>query len=137
MSETVTMQKITRSIIHSSLLSFSILIFGAQYSVSNAQDTPKRTRGAVVCGNAIKKQCSGVPVQANNVFECFQKNQDKLTKKCSALALNVIRMCDRDASSLCQGVVAGSQGNIVGCLTMARNRVSPQCNTALDAAGLR
>jgi hypothetical protein len=34
-------------------------------------------------------------------------------------------------------VVAGSQGNIVGCLTMARNMVSLQCNAALDAAALR
>jgi hypothetical protein len=97
----------------------------------------KQTRTSVACGNAIKKQCSRVPAQANNVFECFQKSQDKLPKRCGALALNVIRTCDRDGSRLCQGVVAGSQGNIVGCLTTAKNMVSSQCNAALDAAGLR
>jgi hypothetical protein len=131
------MQKFTRSIIHASLVLVLVLIFGAQFGVAYAQDSSKKTRAAVACGNAIKKQCSGVPVQANNVFECFQKNKDKLSKRCGALALNVIRACDRDASMLCQGVVAGNQGNIVGCLTTAKNRVSPQCNAALDAAGLR
>src|SRR6476660_2966405 len=118
------MQKITLWIIQASLLFAAILIFSAQFGVAQAQDSPKRTRAAIACGNAIKKQCSGVPVQANNVFECFQKNRDKLSKRCGALALNVIRTCDRDASMLCQGVVAGNQGNIVGCLTTARNRVS-------------
>jgi hypothetical protein len=131
------MQKFTGSTIQATLLFVLILIFSAQFGVAHAQDGSKRTRAAVACGNAIKKQCSGVPVQANNVFECFQKNKDKLSKRCGALALNVIRTCDRDASMLCQGVVAGSQGNIVGCLTTAKNRVSSQCNAALDAAGLR
>lgn len=130
-------QKIARSIIQAWLLSVAILIIGAQCRVADAQDNPKKTRTAVACGKAIKKQCSGVPVQANNVLECFQKSQDKLSKRCAALAISVVRMCDKDASRLCQGVVAGSQGNIVGCLTTAQNMVSSQCNAALDAAFLR
>src|SRR5262249_27627958 len=105
--------------------------------VAYAQDSSKRTRAAVACGNAIKKQCSGVPVQANNVFECFQKNKDKLSKRCGALALNVIRACDRDASMLCQGGVAGNHGNIGVCLSASKSRFSRQCSAALDAAGLR
>jgi hypothetical protein len=125
--------KIIRSIIPLCFLSTAILIFGVHDNLAYA----KQTRTSVACGNAIKKQCSGVPVQANNVFECFQKSQDKLPKRCGALALNAIRTCDRDGSRLCQGVVAGSQGNIVGCLTTAKNMVSSQCNAALDAAGLR
>ena len=127
------MRKITRSTITVWLIAPAILIFVVHDNVAFA----KQTRTSVACGKAIKEQCNGVPVQANNVFECFQKNQDKLPKRCSALALNVIRTCDRDASRLCQGVVAGSQGNIVGCLTTAKRRVTAQCNTALDAAGLR
>jgi hypothetical protein len=126
-------RKIIRSIIPVCFLSTAILIFGVNDNLAYA----KQTRTSVACGNAIKKQCSGVPVQANNVFECFQKSQDKLPKRCGALALNVIRTCDRDGSRLCQGVVAGSQGNIVGCLTTTKNMVSSQCNAALDAAGLR
>jgi hypothetical protein len=115
--------------------------FEAQYSVAHAQDNPKRTRAAVACGNAIKKQCSGgpigVPVGATSVLECFQKSEEKLSSRCAALANNVFRSCDRDAAQLCQGVVAGSQGNIVDCLTTAKNMVSSQCNAALDAAALR
>jgi hypothetical protein len=127
------MRKIAGSIIPVWFISAAILIFSVHDNFAYA----KQTRTSVECGNAIKKQCSGVPVQANNVFECFQKSQDKLPKRCGALALNVIRTCDRDGSRLCQGVVAGSQGNIVGCLTTAKNMVSSQGNAALDAAGLR
>jgi hypothetical protein len=140
------MQKIVRSIIQAWLLSAAILISGAHYNVAHAaQDNPKKNRTAVACGKEIKKQCSGVavgvpvgiPVQVNNVLGCFQKSQEKLSARCAAVAMNVVRMCDSDANRLCSGVVAGSQGNIVGCLTMARNVVSPQCNAALDAASLR
>ena len=140
------MQKIARSIIQAWLLSAAILISGAHYNVAlAAQDNPKKNRTAVACGKEIKKQCSGVavgvpvgiPVQVNNVLGCFQKSQEKLSARCAAVAMNVVRMCDSDANRLCSGVVAGSQGNIVGCLTMARNVVSPQCNAALDAASLR
>jgi hypothetical protein len=138
-SEKKMMQKIARSIIPAWLVSVAILISGSHYNAAQAQDSPKkhRTAAAVACGKEIKKQCSGVPVQANNIFECIQKSQEKLSARCGALAINVVRMCDRDASRLCQGVVAGSQGNIIGCLTTARRSVSSQCNAALDAAGLR
>ena len=139
------MQKIARSIARTWLLCVAILFFEAQYSVAHAQDNPKRTRAAVACGNAIKKQCSGgpigvpvgVPVGATSVLECFQKSEEKLSSRCAALANNVFRSCDRDAAQFCQGVVAGSQGNVVGCLTTAKNMVSSQCNAALDAAALR
>ena len=133
------MQRTSRSMIQACLFSVAILICGSHYKAAQAQDNPKKHRTAVsvTCGKEIKKQCSGVPVQANNIFECIQKSQEKLSARCGALAMNVVRMCDVDASRLCQGVVAGSQGNIVGCLTTARRRVSSQCNAALDAASLR
>ena len=144
--ETKMMQKIARSIIQAWLLSVAILISGAHYNVAQAQDNPKQHRTALcACGKEIKKQCSGGAVAgvqlasraASSVLECFQKSQEKLPSRCAALANNVVRTCDADAARLCQGVVAGSQGNIVGCLTMAKNRVSSQCNAALDAAFLR
>jgi hypothetical protein len=143
----------TRSIIPAWLFSVAILISGAHYNVAQAQDNPKKHRTAVAlaCGKEIKKQCSGsrvdvgligaertaVPMGANSVLECFQKSQEKLSARCAALANNVVRSCDRDAAHLCQGVVAGPQGNIVGCLTTAKRMVSSQCNAALDAAFLR
>jgi hypothetical protein len=104
------MRKITRSIIHSSLLSFSILIFGAQCDVADAQGHSKRTKAAVACGKEIKKQCGGgpvgvpvgVPVGASSVLDCFQKSQKNLSSRCAALANNVFRSCDREAAQLCR-----------------------------------
>jgi hypothetical protein len=131
-------QRIARSIIPAWLLSVAILISGAHYNVAQAQNNAKKnsTAVALACGKEIKKQCSGgsvgVPVGANSVLECFQKSQEKLSARCAALANNVFRSCDRDAAQLCQGVVAGSQGNIVGCLTIAKHMVSSQCNAAID-----
>jgi hypothetical protein len=142
------MQKTARLIIPAWLVSVAILISGAHYNVAHAaQDNPKKhgTAVALACGKEIKKQCSGgavgvpfgPPVGATSVLACFQQSQKKLSARCAALANNVFRSCDRDAAQICQGVVAGSQGNIVGCLTMAKHMVSSQCNAALDAAFLR
>ncbi len=117
------------------LLSVAILISGATFNVAQAQNNSKRTI-ALACGKELKKQCSGVPVQANNMLECLQKGQEKLSERCVTLANNVARMCDRDAAQRCAGVVAGS-GNVLGCLTTARRSVSARCNAALDAAFLR
>ena len=112
-----------------SLLSVAILISAAHFNVAQAQ------KGRA-CGQELQKHCTGVPVSGNNVLECLKKNQDKLSKRCAALAHNIVRSCDRDAAQRCQGVVAG-QGNILGCLTTARPSVSARCNAALDAAYLR
>ena len=125
------------AIIPAWLLSVAILISTVHFNVAQAQDNPKKGRAAAVaCGKELIKLCSGVPVQANNMLECLQKDQDKLPKRCVALANNVVRMCDRDAAQLCGGVAASS-GNILGCLTTARRSVSSRCNAALDAAFLR
>jgi hypothetical protein len=138
------MQMIARSIIPAWLLSVAILISGAHYNVAQAQDNPKLHRMAVACGKELRKQCSGGAVAGaqlglgtSGVLGCFQKIQGKLPARCAALANNVVRGCDVDAGRFCQGVVASPDGNIVGCLTMARHMVSSRCNTALDAAFLR
>ena len=115
------------AIIPALLLSVSILISTAQ-----AQDNPRKTRTALACGQELKKQCSGVPVQANNMLECLQKNQEKLPPRCVAHANNVVRSCDRDAVQYCQAVAAG-RGNVLGCLRTAKRVVSSQCKAALDA----
>jgi hypothetical protein len=116
------------------LLSVAILISAATSNVAQAQNRDRAI--ALACGKELKKQCGGVPVRANNMLECLQKDQEKLSKRCVALANNVARMCDRDAAQRCGEVVAGS-GNILGCLTTARRSVSARCNAALDAAFLR
>ena len=102
-------------------------------SADNAAQAKSRTV-AVACGKELQQQCSRVPVAANNMLECLQKSQ--VSRRCAALAHNVVRMCDRDAVQLCQGVLAG-QGNVLGCLTTAKGSVSPRCNAALNAAFIR
>jgi hypothetical protein len=102
-------------------------------SADNAAQARSRTV-AVACGKELQQQCSRVPVAANNMLECLQKSQ--VSRRCAALAHNIVRMCDRDAVQLCQGVLAG-QGNVLGCLTTAKGSVSPRCNAALNAAFIR
>jgi len=110
---------------------FSVVILN---SAVQAQDNPRKSRAA--CGKELQKQCTGVPVLANNMLECLKKNHERLPPRCVARANNVVRMCDRDAAQLCQNVVAG-QGNILECLTTAKRSVSRRCNAALDTAFLR
>ena len=86
---------------------------------------------ALACGKELKKQCGGVPVLANNMRECLQKSQGKISARCVAVAENVVHSCDRDALQHCQAIVAG-QSNILGCLRTATQVVSPQCHSALD-----
>lgn len=121
------------AIISTSFLSLIILTSIVHYNDAQAKT---RTTGGLVCGQQLKQQCGGVPVQANNMLECLQKNQEKLHRRCVVLANNVVHRCDRDAAQHCQAVVAG-QGNILGCLTTARRLVSRRCNAALDALYLR
>ena len=112
-----------------SLLSVSILISTAPFNVAQAQK-------ARACGQELQKQCTGVPVFGSNILECLKRDQNKLSKRCAALANDIVRSCDRDAAQRCQGNVAG-QGSILQCLTTARRSVSARCNAALDAAYLR
>jgi hypothetical protein len=116
------------AIIPAYLLSAAMLI-----SADKAAQAKSRTV-AVACGKELQQQCSRLPVAANNMLECLQKAQ--VSRRCAALAHHVVRMCDRDAVQLCQGVLAG-QGNVLGCLTTAKGSVSPRCNAALNAAFIR
>jgi hypothetical protein len=97
---------------------------------------PYSRYGALACGKELQKQCGGVPVLANNMLECIQKSQGKISPRCVALANNVVRSCERDALQHCQAIVAG-QSNILGCLRTATRVVSSQCGAALDTAFLR
>jgi hypothetical protein len=121
------------AIVSTLFVSLIILISAVHYGDTQAK---ARTAGGLACGQQLKQQCSGVPVQANNMLECLQKNQENLHRRCVVLANNVVHRCDRDAAQHCQAVVAG-QGNILGCLTTARRLVSRRCNAALDALFLR
>ena len=115
------------------LLSVSILVSSAHFNVAQAQ---KGRAAAIACGKKLQQQCMGVAVSGTNMLECLKKDQDKLSKRCAAMANNLVRVCDRDAAQRCQGNVAG-QGSVIGFLTTARRSVSARCNAALDAAHLR
>ena len=132
------MLRIIRSlaIIQIWILFAAIIASAPLIDVAHALGDKNNTSAALTCGKELKNRCNGVPVQANNMLECLQKEQQKISKRCAALANNVVDMCERDAVQLCQGVVAGSD-NIFGCLTAARRSVSKRCNAALDAAFLR
>ena len=54
------------AIVPASLLSVVFLIFAVHYNVAQARS---RHAAAVACGQELKKQCSGVPVKANNMLE--------------------------------------------------------------------
>src|SRR5262245_42779457 len=102
------------------LLSVALVISAPPFDAAQAQNISKKGRAAALaCGQEMKKRCTGVPVMANNMFECLQKEQATLPGRCAALANKIVRRCDRDAMRLCQGVVAG-QSNILGCLTTAK-----------------
>ena len=136
MIQTTVRYRAVAAIMPAWLMSVAILISVADFNVAQAQTNKKNRAAAVACGKELAKQCSGVPVRANNMLECVQKDQEKLSKRCVALAHNIVRRCDRDAVQRCPEVVAGS-GNILGCLTTARRSVSSRCNAALDAVFLR
>ncbi|MGB8444400.1 MAG: hypothetical protein WCE32_08410, partial [Pseudolabrys sp.] len=48
---------------------------------------------ALACGKELQKQCGGMPVLANNLRECLQKSQGKISARCVGLANNVVRSC--------------------------------------------
>ena len=98
--ETKMVQRIVRfgaimTVVPTFLLSLVILISVVHHSDAQVKT---RTAGGLACGQQLKEQCGGVPVQANNMLECLQKNQEKLHRRCVVLADNVVRRCDRDAA---------------------------------------
>ena len=132
-----TMQKIVHCSVVAAItcfLSVAIVISATHFNDAQAQSSPKKSRA--VCGNELKKQCSGVFVFGNNPLECLKRDQEKLSPKCAVVANNVVRSCDRDAAQLCSGLSLG-QGRGLECLTLAKRSVSRRCNAALDAAFLR
>ena len=110
--------------------------YGYGYAYAPSTQQTYSGYGALACGKELKKQCGGVPVLANNMRECLQKSQGKLSERCVGLANHVVYSCERDALQHCQATAAG-QSNILGCLRTATRVVSSQCSAALDTAFLR
>ena len=113
--------------------------YGYAYQPSTSygdHQQPYSGYGALACGKELTKQCGGVPVFANNMRECLQKSQGKLSPRCVGLANHVVHSCETDALQHCQAIAAG-QSNILGCLRTSTRVVSSQCSAALDTAFVR
>jgi hypothetical protein len=93
-------------------------------------------RAASTCGAQIIKHCGGKPVagSSHELLACAKLSIKNHSPRCAALADNLVRSCEQDALRLCQSLVAGGSNIVTGCLTPAKNSVSPQCNAAIGAA---
>ena len=102
------------------------------------------------CGADIDKYCKNVNLGGGKIKACLERNSAKVAAGCKSSAaqafaslqrraqarIDVLRVCDRDAARLCQGVQRGD-GQILECMIMARRAVSPPCNQAITDAGYR
>jgi hypothetical protein len=127
-----------------------VILFSA--SAALAQDRPEDYGTALRsnCGKELASQCKGVTGGDGRSLACLYAYEDKLSAQCGEVVFNslerlgealgalgnVRRACEGDARRLCNGVVAGD-GNLIGCLTAARQNVSRQCNATMDSAFLR
>lgn len=105
---------------------------------------------AASCGKDIESHCKSATLANNEIMQCLEQNQAKVSQKCNADRVTVValiqerlaaqaaapKLCERDAAQYCKGVKAGA-GHILRCLLKAQPSVSEKCNTAIDLAGYR
>lgn len=105
---------------------------------------------AASCGKDIENHCKSATLANNEIMQCLEKNQAKVSQKCNADRVTVValiqerlaaqaaapKICERDAAQYCKGVKPGA-GHILRCLLKAQPSVSQKCNTAIDLAGYR
>ncbi|WP_269584821.1 hypothetical protein [Roseibium sp. Sym1] len=105
---------------------------------------------AASCGKDIESYCKSATLANNQIMQCLDKNQAKVSQKCNADRVTVValiqerlaaqaaapKICERDAAQRCKGVKPGA-GHILRCLLKAQPSVSEKCNTAIDLAGYR
>ncbi len=127
--------------------------------LASAQTLPAATQAQVArsvnlakagCAKEIKTYCARVKEGQGRLAACLYAYSDKMSDRCAdaiiketgrlnailAALNNAVAVCESDIKRLCNGVAPGN-GNLLGCLTKARQSVSAQCNGAVDAAGLR
>ncbi len=102
------------------------------------------------CGKDIETYCKSAHLANNEIGQCLEKNQAKVSAQCNTDRVKVAallearfaaqaaapKICARDAAQKCQGVKAGS-GHVLRCLLKAQRTVSDKCNEAIDLAGYR
>lgn len=102
------------------------------------------------CGADIGKYCKKENLGNNEIGQCLDRNQSKISAQCNADRATVAallearfaaqaavpKICDRDAQQYCKLVKKGA-GHVLRCLLKAQPSVSDKCNTAIDLAGYR
>ena len=128
------------------------LMLTLQAPAARAQDQPEYYAADLrrSCPGELRSQCRNVREGGGRLIACLYAHDDRLSTRCGeavygslerlgvalgALA-NVRRACEGDVRRWCSGMIAGD-GNLIGCLSQARQSVSSQCNATLDAAFLR
>lgn len=128
------------------------LFFGASAGLAQAQNHPDQNATAIRinCSKEIKTQCKGVKEDGGRMIACLYSHDRKLNLRCATTvavailrlhdALEAVKGCsahayDPDARRPCSRAKPGD-GNLIDCLSQARNAVSPCCNVKLDTAFL-
>ncbi|WP_208980135.1 cysteine rich repeat-containing protein [Roseibium suaedae] len=102
------------------------------------------------CGNDIGKYCKKENLGNNEITQCLQANESKLSQQCRAdkdrvgvllqerfaAQAAVGKTCDRDIQQFCKLVKPGN-GYVLRCILKAKPSVSNACNQAIDLAGYR
>jgi ATP-dependent protease ClpP protease subunit len=101
------------------------------------------------CGADIKKLCKGVNLGNNEIQNCLQKHQAKVSTTCISTAASVtasirqrlaaqasvFKVCAGHARQLCKGVVG--EAHILQCLIKTERIDGAECNEAITDAGWR
>ncbi len=101
------------------------------------------------CGSDIKKVCKGLNLGNNQIQDCLQKNQGKVSPTCTSTLEQVtvsiqqrqaaqtrfFMICAHDAAQYCGGMKG--EGNILACLLKSKRVDNGKCNQAITDAGWR
>ena len=101
------------------------------------------------CGADIKKHCRGLNLGNNEIRNCLEQNQAKVSPTCTstlagvtasiqqrlAAQASVFKVCSGRAKQLCKGVVG--EEHILQCLIKTERIDGEKCNDAITDAGWR
>lgn len=101
------------------------------------------------CASDIKKVCKGLNLGNNQIQNCLQKNEAKVSPTCTSTLTAVtasiqqrqaaqtgfFKICEHDAAQYCGGMKG--EGNILACLLKTKRIDNAKCNQAITDAGWR
>jgi hypothetical protein len=134
-------------------LSGAIVIASLSLTANGRADTMSYadavTALAKDCGTDIKKVCKGLNLGNNQIQDCLQKNEGKVSPTCTstlgqvtasiqqrqAAQTGFFKICAHDAAQYCGGVKG--EGNILACLLKSKRVDNGKCNQAITDAGWR